>query len=112
MLFAKEQNPRLSLNTLLVSTLNPFWKLPDESIMNHFPVKIPISIDNPTDSELIPEGYITLWNTNGTQIMNIGIRDEDTNSPGFLTDNLPINTNQKAISPKNQENFEVLWRGF
>lgn len=108
--FATRQNPHLSLEHHITSTLNPFWKLPSESITNNFPINIPINIDNPTDSELIPEGYITLSNPDGTPISNIGVRDEDTNPPGFLTDKLIINPEKKAISPKSQETFEVKWQ--
>ena len=63
--FTMREFPETRLSDAIIANLNPFWKLPTEEKNSEFPVKIPIVVENSTEKDVIPQGEVTLWNTNG-----------------------------------------------
>lgn len=111
-LLSLEKNPHLPLASAISENINPFWKLPDETIIKNSSVKIPVTITNPTEKNIIPTGEITLWKKDGTQLRHIAVLNEKGNPPGKLVDSLTINPENITLSGGQTRLFETEWRGF
>ena len=110
--FTMREFPETRLSDAIIANLNPFWKLPTEEKNSEFPVKIPIVVENSTEKDVIPQGEVTLWNTNGTQISNIATINVSETSSGTLSDAILINPDKKILPAHETHNFEIFWQGF
>lgn len=110
--FTMREFPETRLSDAIIANLNPFWKLPTEEKNSEFPVKIPIVVENSTEKDVIPQGEVTLWNTNGTQISNIATNNVSETSSGTLSDAILINPDKKILPAHKTHNFEIFWQGF
>ena len=110
--FTMREFPETRLSDAIIANLNPFWKLPTEEKNSEFPVKIPIVVENSTEKDVIPQGEVTLWNTNGTQISNIATNNVSETSSGTLSDAILINPDKKILPAHETHNFEIFWQGF
>jgi hypothetical protein len=104
--------PETRLSDVIIANLNPFWKLPTEEKNSEFPVKIPIVVENSTEKDVIPQGEVTLWNKNRTQISNIATINVSETSSGTLSDAILINPDKKILPAHETHNFEIFWQGF
>lgn len=110
--FTMREFPETRLSDAIIANLNPFWKLPTEEKNSEFPVKIPIVVENSTEKDVIPQGEVTLWNKNRTQISNIATINVSETSSGTLTDAILINPDKKILPAHETHNFEIFWQGF
>ena len=110
--FTMREFPETRLSDAIIANLNPFWKLPTEEKNSEFPVKIPIVVENSTEKDVIPQGEVTLWNTNGTQISNIATINVSETGSGTLSDTILINPDKKILPAHETHNFEIFWQGF
>ena len=110
--FTMREFPETRLSDAIIANLNPFWKLPTEEKNSEFPVKIPIVVENSTEKEVIPQGEVTLWNTDRTQISNITTINVSETSSGTLSDAILINPDKKILPAHETHNFEIFWQGF
>lgn len=110
--FTMREFPETRLSDAIIANLNPFWKLPTEEKNSEFPVKIPIVVENSTEKDVIPQGEVTLWNTDRTQISNIATINVSETSSGTLSDAILINPDKKILPAHETHNFEILWQGF
>ena len=110
--FTMREFPETRLSDAIIANLNPFWKLPTEEKNSEFPVKIPIVVENSTEKDVIPQGEVTLWNTNRTQISNIATINVSETSSGTLSDAILINPDKKILPEHETHTFEILWQGF
>ena len=110
--FTMREFPETRLSDAIIANLNPFWKLPTEEKNSEFPVKIPIVVENSTEKDVIPQGEVTLWNTNRTQISNIATINVSETSSGTLSDAILINPDKKILPAHETHNFEIFWQGF
>ena len=110
--FTMREFSETRLSDAIIANLNPFWKLPTEEKNSEFPVKIPIVVENSTEKDVIPQGEVTLWNTNRTQISNIATINVSETSSGTLSDAILINPDKKILPAHETHNFEIFWQGF
>ena len=110
--FTMREFPETRLSDAIIANLNPFWKLPTEEKNSEFPVKIPIVVENSTEKDVIPQGEVTLWNTNRTQISNIATINVSETGSGTLSDTILINPDKKILPAHETHNFEIFWQGF
>ena len=110
--FTMREFPETRLSDAIIANLNPFWKLPTEEKNSEFPVKIPIVVENSTEKDMIPQGEVTLWNTDRTQISNIATINISETSSGTLSDAILINPDKKILPAHETHNFEIFWQGF
>lgn len=110
--FTMREFPETRLSDAIIANLNPFWKLPTEEKNSEFPVRIPIVVENSTEKDVIPQGEVTLWNTDRTQISNIATINVSETSSGTLSDAIPINPDKKILPAHETYDFEIFWQGF
>lgn len=89
--------------------MNPFWKFPKESKI--FPVKIPVTVTNDTDTEIIPTGKVTLLDEDKNLLQNINLEFEPNNPPGHLTNFFTFNPDNTSIPAYASYTFVLYWKG-
>ena len=110
--FTMREFPETRLSDAIFANLNPFWKLPTEEKNSEFPVKIPIAVENTTEANVIPQGSVTLWDTDGKQITNIATINATETSSGALSNEISINSEKKILPAHETHTFEIFWQGF
>lgn len=106
-----KNNTHTSVGHAIFDAVNPFWRL--QNTENHkFPINIPITIDNPHNTEMIISGEIRLFDEHNQPLQNIGLENTTETSSGNLVDYITINPDRIAIEPNSRHIFDNLWYGF
>lgn len=104
-LFNRGENETIIQN--FSKNINPFWKLKD-SKEKKFWEKFQIPITNNWESEITPNGKITILDNNNNQLTNIStLKNENTK----LIDYIEINPKNEKIPAWETKNFEIIWQG-
>lgn len=107
-----ENNPKISVSEAIFQTINPFWKLSIFEPKNIFPVNIPLTVDNPHNTEMLISGEIHLFNDTNIRLEKISLINTTETSSGNLVDYLAINPDQTLIPANESKVFNHLWQGF
>lgn len=104
-LFNRSENETIIQN--ISKNINPFWKLKD-SKEKIFWEKFQIPITNNWESEITPNGKITILDNDNNQLKNISISKNENSK---IIDYLEINPGKIKIPAWETKNFEIIWQG-
>lgn len=75
-----KSNPNKSVGNAIIGAINPFWQSPNIFEASKKSIKIPVTVDNPTDSAMMVTGKIELSDEQKKPIPKIGIIGETKSS--------------------------------
>lgn len=95
---------------------NPMWSTPEITEQAPFGASIGLPVSNKWTIHIVPTGKITLYNTDGTQLLHIG-KEIIKNQAGAIigervVDYLTINDGEGNVLPGTDRVFTTEWLGF